>query len=47
MNATECPRCGETILYNPDGDIIQCDECGEIIYLPDEEDFTGDDDLDI
>ena len=32
----ECPRCGYENEYDTDNDVILCEECDEMIFIPEE-----------
>ena len=34
MYTIECPRCCHENEYDPDNDVILCEECDEMIFIP-------------
>ena len=34
MYTIECPRCCHEDEYDPDNDVILCEECDEMIFIP-------------
>lgn len=32
-----CPHCGHVNEYDPDNDVVLCEQCGELIFIEDEE----------
>jgi len=37
----ECPCCGHIDDYDDDNDILLCEECGELIFVPEEEELSS------
>lgn len=33
-HTVECPKCGHENEYDPDNDVILCEECNEMIFIP-------------
>lgn len=38
MKEVDCPHCGHTNEYDPENDVVLCDECERLIFIEESED---------